>query len=291
MTYDTLISTMDLFAHFQDKGWVIVDCRFDLLRPDWGQSEYLKSHIPAAVYAHLDRDLASPKTLSTGRHPLPEPGRLFSLFSNWGIEKNSQVVVYDTSGGSFAARLWWLLRYYGHEAVAVLDGSFQKWLAEGLVVESGLVAKSASTFTPGPPLEKMVDAAEVMALTSNPEYRLIDARNEKRFRGEEETIDPVAGHIPGAINRFHGLNLNLDGTFLSPQELSSQFKNLLGNVSTDNAVVYCGSGVTSCHHLLAMKLAGLPEGRIYIGSWSEWITDPKRPRTIGGSLASSAMRL
>ncbi len=278
--FDTLISTTDLFAHIQDKDWVIVDCRFDLLKPGWGQSEYLKSHIPGAVYAHLDHDLASPKTPTTGRHPLPDHDRLVSLFSSWGIDQNSQVVVYDSSGGSFAARLWWLLRYYGHAAVAVLDGSYQKWLAEAWEVESGQVIKTRKSFTPGHPLEKMVDAGDVMDLMRHPDYRLIDARNEKRFHGEEETIDPIAGHIPGAVNRFHGLNLKPDGTFLSPVELSNAFKTLLGAVSPDHAVVYCGSGVTSCHHLLAMKVAELPEGRIYIGSWSDWIADPKRPRTV-----------
>ncbi len=280
MPYNTLISTSELAPRNQDKGWLIVDCRFDLSKPEWGNSDYISSHIPGAVYAHLDRDLSSPKLPTTGRHPLPDPDRIINLFSSWGIDQQTQVVVYDTSGGSFAVRLWWLLRYFGHEAVAVLDGGFQKWVRDGYPVEAGPVTKNPSQFEPAAPLEKIVDASEVLTLLDNLGYRLIDARSEKRYRGEEEPIDPIAGHIPGALNRFHGMNLKPDGTFLSPEELAYQFKILLGEVPSDRTIVYCGSGVTSIHHLLAMRYAGLPEGRLYLGSWSEWITDPKRPRMI-----------
>ncbi len=283
MEYNTLISTTELLAQLQNPNWIIVDCRFDLQKPEWGRSDYLTAYIPGAVYANLDSDLSGPKTLETGRHPLPDRQAVIDLFSRWGIDQAKQVVVYDTSGGSFAARLWWTLRFYGHSAVAVLDGSFQKWTKENLPVVSGEVLTQPSQFMPGPPLERLVDAQEIEKLIGNPDYKLVDARGEPRFRGEQETIDPVAGHIPGAVNRFYGKNLGTDGTFLQPEDLKSQFINLLGSMPSDHSIVYCGSGVTSCHLLLAMRHAGLAEGRIYIGSWSEWIRNPRHPIATGNS--------
>jgi thiosulfate/3-mercaptopyruvate sulfurtransferase len=281
MEYNTLISTTELLGQLQNPNWIIVDCRFDLQKLEWGHSDYLIAHIPGALYANLDSDLSGPKTLETGRHPLPDRQAVIDLFSRWGIDQGKQVVVYDTSGGSFAARLWWTLRFYGHSAVAVLDGSFQKWKQEALPVDSGEGFSQASQFIPGASLEKIVDAQQVEALRGNPDYKLVDARGEARFRGEQETIDPVAGHIPGAVNRFYGLNLAPGGTFLGPVDLKNQFIGLLGAVPSDHSIVYCGSGVTSCHLLLAMRYAGLPEGQIYIGSWSEWIRNPLHPIATG----------
>jgi len=204
---------------------------------EWGRAEYLKAHIPGAVYASLDLDLSSPKTASSGRHPLPRRDTLIALFSRWGIDQGKQVVVYDTSGGSFAARLWFLLRYYGHAGVAVLDGSFQIWLKENLPLESGPVSPHASQFLPARRLRKVLETPQVEPLIGNPDVPLIDARGEPRFLGKEETIDPVAGHIPGALNRFYGFNLGPDGTFLSPAELKKQFQDLLGPITTDRAIV------------------------------------------------------
>jgi thiosulfate/3-mercaptopyruvate sulfurtransferase len=201
-------------------------------------------------------------------------GRLGS----WGIDQAAQVVVYDTVVGAFAVRLWWLLRYLGHPAVAVLDGGWQKWQQENRPSAAGIQTRAPKTFIPSPDDTMLMDAAEVERIREDPDYLLIDARSGERYRGEKEPIDPIAGHIPGAVNRFHGENLSMDGTLLPPDTLREQFQALLGLRPAENAVVYCGSGVTSIHHILAMQIAGLPGARLYLGSWSEWIRDPRRPR-------------
>ncbi|NLG99411.1 MAG: sulfurtransferase [Chloroflexi bacterium] len=273
----TIISTEDLEKRLTDPDWVIVDCRFDLSNPDWGFAEYQKSHIPGAVYAHLDRDLSGPAGKETGRHPLPDLELFASRLGSWGIGAGKQVVVYDTNGGAYAARLWWMLRFLGHPAAAVLDGGFPKWQQEGRPVRAGVEQRAPAQFSPQPDWGMVVTADEVEQIRRSPDHRLIDARAPERFRGEVEPIDPVAGHIPGAVNRFHGSNLSPDGALLPAGTLRSQFMDLLGGVPPQNAVVYCGSGVTSCHHLLAMEIAGLPGARLYAGSWSEWITDRTRP--------------
>jgi len=273
----TIISTEDLEKRLTDPDWVIVDCRFDLSNPDWGFAEYQKSHIPGAVYAHLDRDLSGPAGKETGRHPLPDLELFASRLGSWGIGAGKQVVVYDTNGGAYAARLWWMLRFLGHPAAAVLDGGFPKWQQEGRSVRAGVEQRAPAQFSPQPDWGMVVTADEVEQIRRSPDHRLIDARAPERFRGEVEPIDPVAGHIPGAVNRFHGSNLSPDGALLPAGTLRSQFMDLLGGVPPQNAVVYCGSGVTSCHHLLAMEIAGLPGARLYAGSWSEWITDRTRP--------------
>lgn len=273
----TIISTEDLEKRLTDPDWVIVDCRFDLSNPDWGFAEYQKSHIPGAVYAHLNRDLSGPAGKETGRHPLPDLELFASRLGSWGIGAGKQVVVYDTNGGAYAARLWWMLRFLGHPAAAVLDGGFPKWQQEGRPVRAGVEQRAPAQFSPQPDWGMVVTADEVEQIRRSPDHRLIDARAPERFRGEVEPIDPVAGHIPGAVNRFHGSNLSPDGALLPAGTLRSQFMDLLGGVPPQNAVVYCGSGVTSCHHLLAMEIAGLPGARLYAGSWSEWITDRTRP--------------
>ena len=273
----TLISTSELQPHLTDENWAIVDCRFDLARPEWGFGEYQKSHIPGAIYAHIDKDLAGPVTPVSGRHPLPDIDAFVRRLEAWGIGDETQVVAYDTSGGSFAVRLWWLLRWLGHPAVAVLDGGFPKWEAEGRPTTVGIETRPPAEFHPSPDWSIIATADEVDRIRQDPDYLLIDARAPERYRGEVEPIDPVAGHIPGAINRFYGLNLGPDGTFLPPEALRRQFQQLIGSIPPDHVVVYCGSGVTSIHHLLALELAGLPGPRLYAGSWSEWIRDPKRP--------------
>lgn len=275
--FTKIVSTQELADHLLDPDWVIIDCRFDLAKPDWGQQSYLEAHIPGAAYAHLDRDLAGPVTSETGRHPLPKIEDMTRRFENWGIRPTSQVVVYDTAGGAFADRLWWLLRFLGHRAAAVLDGGFGKWQHENRPVAAGPETIEPGLFHPNPDWSMVVDASDVERIRQDPAYRLIDARAPERYRGEREPIDPVAGHIPGAVNRFHGANLAPDGTFLPPQNLREQFDVLIGQTLPENVVVYCGSGVTSIHHILAMELAGLPGARLYVGSWSEWIRDKKRP--------------
>ncbi len=275
--FSTLISTNDLSTHLSDPNWVIIDCRFDLAKPEWGFEGYRESHISGAGYAHLDRDLAGPVRPQTGRHPLPEVEAMAARLGSWGIVADTQVVVYDTAGGAFAVRLWWLLRFLGHKQVAVLDGGFQKWQREGRPVASGVETRAPVRFIPHPDWNMLADAEEVERIRLHTGYRLVDARAPERFRGEREPIDPVAGHIPGAVNRFHGLNLSPEGVFLPPDTLREQFQALVGSTPPENVIVYCGSGVTSIHHILAMELAGLPGARLYVGSWSEWIRDRKRP--------------
>jgi thiosulfate/3-mercaptopyruvate sulfurtransferase len=277
--YTTIISPPSLFAHLNDPSWAIVDCRFDLKNADWGEQAYQQGHIPGAVYAHLDRDLSLPKSPTSGRHPLPPVEQIAAQFSAWGIANQTQVVVYDQVGGAFAARLWWMLRFLGHQGVAVLDGGLPAWQNAGYPLVGGVETRSPTEFKPQPDWSMLVSTEEVERLRTNPDYRLVDARAAERFRGEVEPIDPVAGHIPGAVNRFHGENLSPTGQFLPPETLHEQFSALLGPIATTNTIVYCGSGVTSCHHLIALEQAGLPGARLYLGSWSEWITDPARPRS------------
>jgi len=284
-TYSTLITTHQLFPHLDDPDWIVVDCRGDLANPNWGFEDYQRSHIPGAVYAHMDRDLSAAITPQTGRHPLPDADTLVQRMSRLGIGDRMQVVVYDIQGGSWAARLWWMLRSSGHRTAAVLDGSFQKWLSEGRPTASGIETRPPATFSGRLQTDRIVTAEEVERIRQDPAYRLIDARARPRFLGEQEPIDTAAGRIPGAVNRFHGANLSPDGSFLPPETLRKQFLELLGGVPPERAVVYCGSGVTSCHHLVAMDWAGLPGARMYAGSWSEWIRDPNRPRAAGEELA------
>jgi thiosulfate/3-mercaptopyruvate sulfurtransferase len=275
--FNTIISTDELSKHLADLGWVIIDCRFDLAKPDWGFTSYQESHIPGAIYAHIDRDLAGPITPETGRHPLPDVDVMAQQLGRWGIGADTQVVVYDTMGGAFAVRLWWQMRFLGHAQAAVLDGGFPKWQRQGRPTTTGIENRTPAQFIPHPDWSMIVDAKEVERIRQDPAYRLVDARAPERYRGEREPIDPVAGRIPGAINRFHGLNLSPEGVLLPPDTLRAQFHELVGDTPPENVIVYCGSGVTSIHHILAMEVAGLPGARLYPGSWSEWIRDPKRP--------------
>jgi thiosulfate/3-mercaptopyruvate sulfurtransferase len=275
--YQTIVSTEIASAHIDDPDWAFIDCRFDLLKPDWGLAEYRSAHVAGAVYADLNQDLSSPVTPQTGRHPLPESSAIVNRFSSWGIGPRTQVVMYDAAGGTFAARLWWLLKYYGHIRAAVLDGSMGKWLSENRPMRSGVESRPSVQFEGSPNPGMWVSTAEVETLRRDPSFMLIDARASARFHGEQEFIDPIAGHIPGAVNRFTAANLTKDGIFLPPDRLKAEFTTLLGSLPPANAIFYCGSGVTSCHHLLAMEHAGLPGARLYPGSWSEWIRDPNRP--------------
>ena len=281
MIFPHLITTSQL-AEFRKPDWVIIDCRFDLSKPDWGFLNYLEGHLPDAIYAHLDKDLSGKVTRQTGRHPLPEPDIFSNKLTSWGIQKDTQVVVYDTTGGSFAVRLWWMLRYYGHLQVALLDGGFPLWLREKRPTQTGAYHPNPASapFVPSFHPEMLVSADEVERIRQDPVYLLIDARSPQRFSGEIEPIDSVAGHIPGAFNRFHGKNLNHEGVFKSTSILQVEFARLLKNTPPENVVVYCGSGVTSCHHLLAMEIAGLKGARLFVGSWSEWIRDPNRPIAV-----------
>jgi len=279
MAFITLIDSETLESHLNDPDWVVVDCRFSLTDPSDGRRAYLQAHIPGAVYAHLEEDLSGPVVPGkTGRHPLPDPGVLAATFSRWGIDTRVQVVAYDDAGGAMAAaRLWWLLRWLGHDAVAVLDGGWSHWIREGRPIRSGNEVREPRMFRPRMRPEYVVTAEEVARVRMDPAWRLLDVRAPMRFRGEQEPIDPVAGHIPGALNAPFAENLTIEGRFRSPQELRARFEALLGSVPPERVICYCGSGVTAAHTLLAMTHAGLQGARLYAGSWSEWITDPARP--------------
>jgi thiosulfate/3-mercaptopyruvate sulfurtransferase len=286
MTFRTLIETADLAARLADQEVVVVDCRFTLDDESWGERAFHEAHVPGAVYAHLNRDLSDTPTGSNGRHPLPHPQRLAETFSRWGIAPDRQVVAYDQNVGSFASRLWWLLRWLGHDAVAVLDGGFDRWTAEGRPVEAGaLRPRGVARFAGTPRPEMTMDVRQVAAHLGDSNWRLVDARAPERFRGDWEPLDPVAGHIPGAVNYFYRSNVDQGGLFRTPEDLRSQFESVLGGVPVDHAVSYCGSGVTACHNLLALEHAGLHGARLYAGSWSEWSSDPSRPAARGSAQA------
>jgi len=277
MSYTTLISVADLAKHLDDPAFIIFDCRHELTNPESGVKAYAQSHIPNALFAHLDRDLAAPLTGHNGRHPLPDP----SVFAEWlarmGVSSDKQVIGYDNAGGVYSSRLWWMLRWIGHQSVAVLDGGWQAWLAAGQPVSAEVRVPKPARFA-GKPEKSAVDAKYVLEHLQSPDMVLIDARANDRYHGQNETIDPIGGHIPGARNRFFKDNLTPQGFFKSPQQLRDDFKPLVGSGSPEQIVSQCGSGVTACHNLLAMEIAGLRGGRLYPGSWSEWIADPSRPR-------------
>ncbi|MGC8517754.1 MAG: sulfurtransferase [Steroidobacteraceae bacterium] len=285
--FDTLISVPELAQRLEAPALVILDCRFDLARPAWGEAAYAEAHIRNAHYAHLDRDLSGALRPDSGRHPLPEPQALAARLGGWGIAAGVQVVAYDQGHGAFAARLWWLLRWLGHPAVAVLDGGFTAWQAAGLEVETTAPpAAHPRPFEGRPHTDEIITTAQLEqwlaagALRSG-EHVLIDARGADRFAGRNETIDPVAGHIPGAHN--HPFTDNLaDGRFLPAAALRERYLRTLGERRPEQLVCMCGSGVTACHTLLALQIAGLPGARLYGGSWSEWIRDPAHPVATGG---------
>jgi thiosulfate/3-mercaptopyruvate sulfurtransferase len=259
----------------------ILDCRFDLGDTEAGRRAYIHSHIPGAAYAHLDEDMSGPILPGrTGRHPLPDADDFARTVARLGISNRSQVVLYDASGGSMASRMWWMLRWVGHEAVAVLDGGWDAWTAAGLSTSSGEEIPLPGGFSASPRPELVVDAAEMLAKTASGGALVVDARAADRFRGENETHDPIGGHIPGASNLPHTGNLH-DGLFRDPAELAARFSELMGNRPPSEVIFYCGSGVSACHNALALEHAGIGEARLYLGSWSDWITDPTRPTAQG----------
>ena len=268
---NALVSSDALARH---PAWRVFDCRHDLAKPDWGIEQYRKSHIPGALFAHLDRDLSAPQTGRNGRHPLPLAENFVRFLERNGIHRSDQIVCYDAGPGAFAARLWWMLRWVGHQSVAVLDGGLAKWLAEGRPVTAQVPAFSETSYAGN---ERAI-SVKVESIQRHPkDFLLVDARAPARFRGEQEPIDPVAGRIPGALNRFNNDNLAADGTFKSTAALRAEFESMLSKRKPGEVVHYCGSGVAACHNALAMEIAGLQGSRVYVGSWSEWISDPKRP--------------
>jgi len=282
MTYTTLISTTELAGHLDDPGWIVVDCRFSLEDTKRGRRDYLKAHIPGAVYAHLDKDLSA-KIIPglTSRHPLPAPEALAETLGQWGIDQEAQVVAYDDWGGVVAARLWWMLRWLGHRAAAVLDGGWPHWVEEGRPTSHGQESRAAKSFIPQPNHEMIVEANDVATLVQERGKRLFDARSADRYRGENETLDPVAGHIPGAHSAPYADNLTPENLFRPKEELRQHYQDLLDGTKSEDAVFYCGSGVSAAHNLLAIAYAGLGQAILYPGSWSEWVTDPGRPVATG----------
>jgi len=278
MPYTTLIPATELAKYLDDPAWVIVDCRFSLADMERGRRDYQEAHIPGAVYAHLDEDLSGPVIAGqTGRHPLPDIETFAQTLSGWGINSSIQVVVYDDSTGGIAARLWWMLRWLGHDDVAVIDGGWAQWSRAGLPVERVTESKPARVFAARPRPDWVVSTAVVEAMSQDQPAALFDSRTADRYRGKNETIDPVAGHIPGAVCAPYPDNVGSDGLFLPKEALRARFESLLGGIPAEQAVFYCGSGVTAAHNLLAMAYAGLGDARLYAGSWSEWIVDPARP--------------
>ena len=281
MVLTTLVNTETLFRHLDDPLWIVMDCRFVLTDPDAGRRAYVAGHVPGARYAHLDDDLCSPVTPASGRHPLPYPPVLAEKLGRWGIDKSSQVVVYDDTFGAMAARLWWLLRWLGHEAVALLDGGFPKWQREARPVTPELPTIQPTQFHPTINNGMWVDAEYVKRMHERKDTVLIDARADIRFRGEVEPLDKVAGHIPGAINIPYEDNLDFSGEFMSDEALRELYLAAINDVAPGQVVQMCGSGVTACHNILAMEHAGLAGSKLYAGSWSEWITDTHRPVAKG----------
>lgn len=278
---DTLVSVPQLATRLHDSAWIVCDCRHDLADTEAGRRAYAESHIPGARFVHLDEDLSGGKTGRNGRHPLPDPDRFARRAGALGIGPGKQVVAYDASGGYYAARLWWMLRWLGHEAAAVLDGGWAAWTAAGLPVTAEAPRVTPTTFAARARPELAWDARAIAGRLGDTSKLLLDARAPNRYRGENETLDPVAGHIPGAANRFFQANLDGTGRFKPPAALKEEFLGLLGKRPPASVTHYCGSGVTACHNLLAMEVAGLAGSRLYPGSWSEWVSDPSRPVARG----------
>jgi thiosulfate/3-mercaptopyruvate sulfurtransferase len=281
MEYQTLIGVDSLRRLQGDPRLAVVDCRFDLLKPDAGRQAFLAAHIPGARYADLNQDLAAAAGARTGRHPLPAADTFAAALGRLGIRNDSQVVAYDDAGGAFAARLWWMLRWVGHDAVAVLDGGLRAWIAQGGALESGESRAPQERFTPRMGAQPVVSTEEIERGLADPKVLLVDARAAERYAGRVEPIDPVAGHVPGAVNHPFSLNLDDDGRFLPAAELKRRWQERLAGRNDRTIVAMCGSGVTACHNLLSLEVAGIPGGRLYAGSWSEWIRDPRRPIARG----------
>ncbi len=280
-SYVGLIGAMDLAQRINDPDWVVCDCRFDLANPAFGYEAYLAGHVPGAVFLDLDADLSGLKTGQNGRHPLPDPARLAARLAECGVGNHTQVIAYDDAGGMFAARLWWMMRWLGHHRVAVLDGGFQAWGRAAQALSTELPEPVPATYTISP-CPGRVDADYVAAHLSKPDMLLIDARSPDRFRGENEALDPVGGHVPGAQNRFFRNNLDpTTGCFKQASVLREEFGGLLGGRSPHQVVHMCGSGVTACVNVLAMETAGLSGSQLYAGSWSEWCADRGRPVATG----------
>ncbi len=281
MTFQTIISVEELNNNLNTKDWFIFDCRFLLKDPEGGLKLFNKGHIPGAQFADMDKDLASPMTPTSGRHPLPNPRHLVKKLQSWGVNNSSQVICYDDMSGAFAARLWWLIKWLGHHDVAVLDGGIDKWTESGLALETDVQQRAAGSFVGEENDEMWVSIEFVEKQFQENNIHLLDARSSDRFTAKDTKTDPVAGHIPGAMSFPFAENLSKQGVFLSEEELRKRFTPIISNAENKEVINMCGSGVTACHNILAMSVAGLPMTRLYVGSWSEWIKDKTRPVATG----------
>lgn len=281
--FTSLISAQELAQHIDDPDWIILDCRHDLANPNSGRASYAEAHIPAAQFAHVDFDLSGKKINDIGafcgRHPLPDREIFIAKLRAWGINNNTQVIAYDAHGGIYAARLWWMLRWVGHPSVAVLDGGILAWTAAQHPVSTGAPIARRGTFHEQATLVRLASTNDVLENITSGQKVLIDARSPDRFRGENETLDPIGGHIPGAKNRFFKDNLQENGHFKSAEILQQEWQSIVSD--TRKAIMQCGSGITACHNLLALEVGGMPGAALYAGSWSEWCIDPRRPVATG----------
>ena len=282
--HTTLISTELLAEHLTDPSWLIADCRYNLNDELWGLGQYENAHIPGAVFVHVAHDLAAPRSGTNGRHPLPTVEDMAATFGRLGIAADTQVIAYDQEAGAFASRLWWMLRYLGHDAVAVLDGGFAKWTREGRAVRGGVEPRRPAGFTSRLRKDMRVTVDDTVAHLADPSVLLVDARSPDRYAGKPDPLDVISGHIPGARNRYYRHNVSDAGTMRSARELRSDFEQILGGNLPTQVVMYCGSGITACHNLLAMEHAGLHGARLFAGSWSEWESDPNRPVERGSKV-------
>jgi thiosulfate/3-mercaptopyruvate sulfurtransferase len=282
--YETLIEPAQVHAHLHDPQWIVIDCRFDLARPEAGREAYERGHIPDARYAHLEKDLSGAVTPETGRHPLPQPDALAAQLDRWGIDQSTQVVAYDEANGAFASRLWWLLRWLGHRKVAVLNGGFKAWRQAGYPQDTQVPAETrAAKSSRRIASQDWLTTSQVQKELAAGTLALIDARSADRFAGQNETIDPVAGHVPGAANHPFLANLDAEQRFLPAALLRERWTQTLNGRPATTVVCMCGSGVTACHNLLALEAAGFKGARLYAGSWSEWIRDRTRPVATGAA--------
>jgi thiosulfate/3-mercaptopyruvate sulfurtransferase len=276
LPHTTLVTVRELAARLADPDWLVVDCRFDLADRDAGARAWRAGHIPGAIHADLERDLSAPVTPQTGRHPLPEIDTFVATLSRWGVTDNTQVAACDAGNSTYAARLWWMLRYLGHDAVAVLDGGYAAWLEEGQAVSNASAMRRPGRFVARPRPAMLCDATDVAGELARGEL-VVDVRGAERFAGKLEPLDTVAGHIPGAVNLPFQLNLDAKSRFRPKAEIAELWRARTGLTDGSRLTCMCGSGVTACQALLALEVAGRPGGRLYAGSWSEWIRDPTRP--------------
>jgi thiosulfate/3-mercaptopyruvate sulfurtransferase len=280
LPHTTLVSPAELAARLADPDWLVADCRFDLGDRQAGARAWRAGHVPGAVHVDLELDLSAPVTAQSGRHPLPAIEDLEATFSRFGVTDRRQVVCYDAGSGAYAARLWWMLRYLGHDAAAVLDGGFAAWTEQGQPVSSDPVTRAPGRFIARPRPEMLCDSAGVVQALARGET-LVDVRGAERFAGKVEPLDAVAGHVPGAVNLPYMQNLDANGGFLAPEALARLWRGRTDSSSGRTLICMCGSGVTACQGLLALEIAGLAGARLYAGSWSEWIRDPSRPVARG----------